>query len=932
MTLNFDPVPDLASTLLHLNLRRTVVQPWTRIEAAQFDAILSGEPFNAIQVFYNELDGSAIVRVWGRTVLRTRLRAGMMSAPAKRGGGGGGLRHGARRAHGHRLLAQLCWSVFKGTRACVGIKVNKCWIAQESIEFLASCFVDQMPGNRVRSSDCQQWYKVSDMGYSDNGVCRSCRQFEKELKSLAKGQHKGFKPLDPPVQEAVPAPPSVPDPELVKTVEVSNNHNGGSDVDSICSDLFEEEPVYKFRKRKRIFEDEYVDGKEYDEVGAPAENGASNDDDDFNPDDENFVDAGAKPDALDTEFRPAFNFIRSRPNAERKTRARHYVPSSDTVKPAAKPRVPLPKCEFCPKRFYDDEKLTRHARQAHAAATYICPFCDHIDKTPGPLVEHVKISHPDKEAWVFAPCCRGFVLAEELESHCLKCFSQVCSMCPKLFMDRKKQVRHKRTAHAFWRHKCPLCHFEGIQPKDIVRHVLDFHKTEATEEGQAPPPPPDIICPKCRLAFHPNSYEDHCLNQKKGQATCYSSWRKIFVCFICNNMVPSVSFSKHISSCVGKEKTEVNCPACDEKLDPKAGNGNTLRSHLVHRHSCSSHWCSLCNFVSGLPGDLVKHYQESHAAFAAIAPHCVECPKCGGETAVADYEAHCATCLAEQSSVNPQQSGTVGGSDASSMCDVCGKIFSSAQYMATHKKTHETGSFLCNECGVEFDTEPKLKRHKLVHIKVEPCKFCSMEFKTERGLKKHKMICKKNPDVQQAKFAGLPEDSAAGDKAKKRGSLCKVCRAAFPTRRRRLHHQKFEHGISLPFKCDKCDQEYVEKAELKRHQEKYHKTELEELCAVSSIMRQAEEAEERFARWNDGQSQRVKVEQNQVAAAPTYHHNGYAVQAQPPIKYEEPPHPPPPPVQQYNWVEGEGFNVIEVTVDTTNRNQVIYDRSMPDLM
>ena len=49
MPLNFDPAPDLASTLLHLNLRRTVVQPWTRIEAAQFDAILSGEPYNALQ-------------------------------------------------------------------------------------------------------------------------------------------------------------------------------------------------------------------------------------------------------------------------------------------------------------------------------------------------------------------------------------------------------------------------------------------------------------------------------------------------------------------------------------------------------------------------------------------------------------------------------------------------------------------------------------------------------------------------------------------------------------------------------------------------------------------------------------------------------------------------------------------------------------------
>ena len=40
--------------------------------------------------------------------------------------------------------------------------------------------------------------------------------------------------------------------------------------------------------------------------------------------------------------------------------------------------------------------------------------------------------------------------------------------------------------------------------------------------------------------------------------------------------------------------------------------------------------------------------------------------------------------------------------------------------------------------------------------------------------------------MQQAKHAGLPEDSPAGDKAKKRGSLCKVCRAAFPTRRRSL--------------------------------------------------------------------------------------------------------------------------------------------------
>ena len=73
---------------------------------------------------------------------------------------------------------------------------------------------------------------------------------------------------------------------------------------------------------------------------------------------------------------------------------------------------------------------------------------------------------------------------------------------------------------------------------------------------------------------------------------------------------------------------------------------------------------------------------------------------------------------------------------------------------------------------------------------------------------------------------------------------------------------------------------------------------------------------------------------DRILSAPTFHHNGHAVAAQPPIKYEEPTLPPPPPVQQrWDWVEGAGFNVIEVTVDTVDRagNQIVYDRNMPDL-
>ena len=50
--------------------------------------------------------------------------------------------------------------------------------------------------------------------------------------------------------------------------------------------------------RRRIYEDDWVQGAEYDEETAAAENG---DVSDANPEEEeeNILDAGAKPDALD---------------------------------------------------------------------------------------------------------------------------------------------------------------------------------------------------------------------------------------------------------------------------------------------------------------------------------------------------------------------------------------------------------------------------------------------------------------------------------------------------------------------------------------------------------------------------------------------------------------------------------------------------------
>ena len=151
-----------------------------------------------------------------------------------------------------------------------------------------------------------------------------------------------------------------------------------------------------------------------------------------------------------------------------------------------------------------------------------------------------------------------------------------------------------------------------------------------------------------------------------------------------------------------------------------------------------------------------------------------------------------------------------------SHCVLCDKSFNIPQSFKAHLETHkEERPYLCEFCDKTFKTKEHINRHIQMHTNGNPfsCEFCDKSFPVKRPLMLH---------LETHKSA--------------KPYLCNKCGMVFDTKIELGNHdiehdENFEKSLThegqtskeIPpelssFSCDKCDKEFVDYLNLKKHQ------------------------------------------------------------------------------------------------------------------
>jgi len=164
------------------------------------------------------------------------------------------------------------------------------------------------------------------------------------------------------------------------------------------------------------------------------------------------------------------------------------------------------------------------------------------------------------------------------------------------------------------------------------------------------------------------------------------------------------------------------------------------------------------------------------------------------------------------------------------VCNICEKVYSSANFLKNHLMTHvETQDFICDICAAAFRSKNGLVDHQAkVHgnnddDKRFPCQFCERVFKFPAQLSQHERIhTKEKPfkcEICTKKFSAkcnLKSHMEIHKDLEERRFRCSLCPHG-ATSQVLLDLHMNSHTGKRPFVCSDCGASYKRPSNLRRH-------------------------------------------------------------------------------------------------------------------
>lgn len=267
--------------------------------------------------------------------------------------------------------------------------------------------------------------------------------------------------------------------------------------------------------------------------------------------------------------------------------------------------------------------------------------------------------------------------------------------------------------------------------------------------------------------------------------------------------------------------------------------GHKMREHLDSVHGETLLLCKQCPMLLGNEIRMQKHVEKAHSVGA---PTCNDCGRWfPGKTSLEVHsQMHavrtCRTCEKQFTNRSCYRAHR-------SKCEPDARP--NAHQVPRNKRSNirDPATFTCDYCGKSYLSRPQLKNHIVwIHMDVRPhqCQWCGKRFYTPSRLAEHTIVHTRERnfacDICGAKL--VTKMAAIYHRRRHTGEKpyeCEDCGEGFISSSRRSEHAKRRHGKGPKINCMQCPASFVRGHELKRHMEKSHRSQGQNLSNVVQV-------------------------------------------------------------------------------------------------